>query len=458
MPSQLPGPVLSDYSLRFVPFNALLMPRKTLDGSSDAQATSPTMVESPADRASILVFISAHALGSLGFAVSIFAIWFGWLLPAAFTTPGSAAASPTAKEDSAEINKPVSKPRLAARQPRQSAPNTRAKAISPAPIRRASAPVAITPILVPRPEDVPSNPRRVYFKDSILPTVVRRNTMPEPEPVCVGAVPKSGTMSVPSSANNSRSASPVRMSSGAAVEGTEGVLDSDNSPHSSKASLHMQSCLQKFKRRKPVRSDSSEKDKQAGDQASITSTETSVSVKAGKRTSGGGFAAPWVLTRNRPAPDVTVSDSASSSPSRLSFGRRKSPARPSTSPESIPTTNSSSACPDSLLSPTFLSRKSQKRVSAPIPRTSPYGAPYFATPPLLLNNNSTKNYHAYLKSLPQFEDEVQSNLSSEGEGAELSRGRTPSIRRVNLASDPKTSPRRRSASEDWTQRPNSTRS
>lgn len=86
----------------------------------------------------------------------------------------------------------------------------------------------------------------------------------------VGLPPKSETTSVPSSPNNSRSASPVPMISGAQMEVTEdGVLDSDCSPHSSKASLHMQSCLQKFKRRKPTLSEN--QDKQA-DQASIAST------------------------------------------------------------------------------------------------------------------------------------------------------------------------------------------
>lgn len=170
--------------------------------------------------------------------------------------------------------------------------------------------------------------------------------------------------------------------------------------------------------------------------------------------------ASWALTRHRTAPDVTASDSGSSSPSRLSFTRRKSPARPSTSPGSNAASSTVTSAAPEILSPTFLSRKSQKRVSAPIPRTSPYGAPYFATPPLLLNNNaaSAKNYHAYLKGLPQFEDETQAAPASDVESLERSRGRTPSIRRVNLGTAPDTLPKRRSASEDWTQRPEAKRS
>lgn len=175
----------------------------------------------------------------------------------------------------------------------------------------------------------------------------------------------------------------------------------------------------------------------------FTFSETTVS-EPGKRASG-GIVAAWTLSRNKTASDVTAVESASPSPSRLSFARRMSPSRPATSPA----TPNSGRCND-CLSPTFLSRRAQKRVSAPIPRTSPYGAPYFATLPTGVNTD----YPAYLKGLPQFEDEIHPAPThpSDSEDAECHRGRTSSIRRVKLNAAPRIPTKRRSASVDWTPR------
>jgi hypothetical protein len=146
----------------------------------------------------------------------------------------------------------------------------------------------------------------------------------------------------------------------------------------------------------------------------------------------GGFVATWSNSRAR----TTGDDSEGfASPSRLSFVRLLSPGIPST-----PATPSSPRSAD-IQSPTFLSRKAERRRSTPIPRTSPYGAPYFASPPMLLDKNS---YPSYLKALPQFDDEFE--ISS-------ARGREPVTGKDSLDPSRRVIPKRRSASEDWTVRP-----
>ena len=156
-----------------------------------------------------------------------------------------------------------------------------------------------------------------------------------------------------------------------------------------------------------------------------------------KRTSG-GFVAAWSNSRARTAGDDTE---AFASPSRLSFVRLLSPGTPSTPASFTP----SSPAPANIQSPTFLSRKADRRRSTPIPRTRPYGAPYFASPPVLLDKNS---YPGYLKALPQFDDEFEFSSARASE-----RGREPVAGKDSLnPSRTRVIPKRRSASEDWTVR------
>ena len=131
------------------------------------------------------------------------------------------------------------------------------------------------------------------------------------------------------------------------------------------------------------------------------------------------------------------------SPSRLSFVRLLSPGTPSTAATSF--TPSSPGFAD-IQSPTFLSRKAERRRSTPIPRTRPYGAPYFASPPVLLDKN---NYPSYLKTLPQFDDEFEVSSARASE-----RGREPVVLGKDVLLNPsgRVVPKRRSASEDWTVR------
>ncbi|KAF8167399.1 hypothetical protein B0H34DRAFT_669859 [Crassisporium funariophilum] len=426
----------------YFPSTSLSMPPKATDESAaDPKYLALNDVNATGKgNASILIFISARALGSLGFAVSLFAIWFGWLLPASPTAPAAA-----------EFPSEIKKARPPLKHPRRSTPNSVTPPL-PTPFRRASAPVDLTPILGPHYEDahhVPS--RRVYFVDSPPAPIIRRNTMPEPSQtntqgqslcqVILGSItgsPRSSTPSLPPTPPN----------------GTQPGCDcldelapaSDSSRHSSQTSLvRPSSRLQKFKLGFNAKTNRNVNNDAQFDRESIASTETTISDKSAKRASG-GFAAVWSSSRPRTPPDVE-SDSAVPSPSAFSFARRMSPSRPATSPAPTTPTFASSVAAE-ILSPTFLSRKAQRRTSTPIPRTSPYGAPYFASPPVLLD----KSYPTYLKGLPQFEDEMlQSSRASDGEDGERSRGREPTIRRIALNPTRRSGvPKRRSASEDWT--------
>jgi hypothetical protein len=158
--------------------------------------------------------------------------------------------------------------------------------------------------------------------------------------------------------------------------------------------------------------------------------ESTVSEKVTKCSSG-GFVAAWSNSRARIAGDDTE---GFNSPSRLSFVRLLSPGIPSMA-----------ATPSSPGSADIQSCKADQRRSTPIPRTSPYGAPYFASPPVLLDKNS---YPGYLKTLPQFDDEFEFSSARASE-----KGREPVAETDSLNPSRRVIPKRRSASEDWTVRP-----
>lgn len=165
-------------------------------------------------------------------------------------------------------------------------------------------------------------------------------------------------------------------------------------------------------------------------------SESTTSELTAKRTSG-VFVAAWSNSRVR-----TARDEGYASPSRSSFVRLLSPSTPTTSTTFTP----ASPGPTDVLSPTSLCRKAERRSSAPIPRTHPYGAPYFASPPVSLHKNT---YSSYLKGPPQFEDEVQFSSARASE-----RGREPAtILRAPLNPGRRVIAKRGSASEDWTVRP-----
>ncbi|KAJ3514025.1 hypothetical protein NLJ89_g2609 [Agrocybe chaxingu] len=401
------------------------MPPNTLDHPANDSQTPPLNDQGGDASASVLVFLSARCIGSVGFAVSLFAIWFGWLLPAAIMAPAPPAA--------VEIN-----PSRVSSKPRRVTSAAPASRRLRKPIRRVSAPVDLTPILAPPAEDTQLASRHVYFVDKDLSPIVRRNTMPEP---CKSS-PTSQSIDQLIHDSLTQNLRPTPSTQPHCNSTEETPAESDSSRHSSRTSLLRHSRLHKLKLNFQSKSYRAELQDKPFDQSSLASTETGSSDKSARRASA-GFIAPWTLTRNRTASDVTA-EAATASPSRLSFRRRASPSRPGSSPARCP----ASAAAD-ILSPVFASRKAQKRISAPIPRTSPYGAPYFAAPPIA----SDTNYPAYLKTLPQFEDEIKgapTRTASDGEDVEPVRGRS-SIRRVSL-NPPQVLPKRRSASEDWTQR------
>ncbi|KAF6766744.1 hypothetical protein DFP72DRAFT_30121 [Ephemerocybe angulata] len=95
-------------------------------------------------------------------------------------------------------------------------------------------------------------------------------------------------------------------------------------------------------------------------------------------------------------------------PAILSLSWKQASTRSSCSSMCRSTSSKASSVPSpSTSSFTLLPKKSlkpQRRTSTPIPRTSPYEAPYFATPPLLLDDT----YSAYLRRQPRFEDDMRS--------------------------------------------------
>ena len=127
----------------------------------------------------------------------------------------------------------------------------------------------------------------------------------------------------------------------------------------------------------------------------------------------------FVLLRNRASPNTTRAEPPKDSPFRSTFRRCSSPARFDSSRTGHPSAAD-------VISPTFFTRKKQQRVSAPIPRTMPYGPPYFATPPIVLDNH----YSTHLKNLPQFRNEANSDPQAHQSDSEVTLGRA--IRRVSL--------------------------
>ena len=198
----------------------LLMVQKLNDKSTKDPNSTP--LDSTASQTSILVFLSARAIGSFGFAVvgvllctqltrhlivfqSLLAIWFGWLLPASLTT---------------SVTSEIKKPRLSLKHRR------RAVSWASTAVRRSSTPVDLAPILVPHVGE--NSSRRVSFADFPSTPAVRRNTLPEPRD---SFTPSISIISPP----HSRPGTPPN-----------GFLDNLNA-HDSDSSLSRPSRLQKLK-------------------------------------------------------------------------------------------------------------------------------------------------------------------------------------------------------------------
>lgn len=220
-------------------FRSSLMAQKPNDDPTNDPKSMPLNAQT-----SILVFISAHAISYLGFAVvrllfdpnlaklivpqSLFAIWFGWLLPASLTA--------STLSDTPEFKKTRPLPKHHRRSVSSSTRPTPSSNLNP--VRRASAPVdlAPVPILVPHPEDNSHDPsKRVYFADSPSSPVTRRNTMPTPKKPNNFLAASICAISRNSSSSPSRPETPPN-----------GSLDDPNA-HDSDSSLTKPSRLQKIK-------------------------------------------------------------------------------------------------------------------------------------------------------------------------------------------------------------------
>lgn len=176
-------------------------------------------------------------------------------------------ASAPASVDFPEIKK-TQKTRLPFRHPRRSEPVVSESKVIP--VRRASAPVDLTPIFVPNPDDGQNNSRRVYFADSPRMPIIRRNTMPEPK--CPRA-----SQQIDRTVGTTPFLSASTQLNADCDEET--LLDSDSLPSSSKTSSRPSSRLQKLKlgfNTKVIRPEVV--DKQL-DQASIASTGKHIFVK-----------------------------------------------------------------------------------------------------------------------------------------------------------------------------------
>ncbi|KAJ8518754.1 hypothetical protein ONZ45_g4208 [Pleurotus djamor] len=112
-----------------------------------------------------------------------------------------------------------------------------------------------------------------------------------------------------------------------------------------------------------------------------------------------GFVPPWAVPRSSPTSE-TVADSANEKPApatphRSFFSRRPQSARPSTSPSAASNITTSPERPPRPTTPTpappsatsiCFTRKADRRRSAPVPRTQPYDYPYFAAMPSTLDD------------------------------------------------------------------------
>lgn len=389
-----------------------LMPRTPFTQISNAtslnRATAPT---------SAFVIVLARTLSSAGFALSLLAIWVGWLLPL-----------------QSMQTKPI---------PRQRKTPPHLSNLPKYPHnRRASAPITLTPILEPREGGDDVIPKRVYFADRQSVAEQRRNTLPaesstsavieEPLPDAASKLPTVVPLLTPPATP------PVAKLCFDGID--DSVIDSDSSRHSSMASLLPSGRLQKLKLGFTGRAKRHVDNKHV-ETPSPVNLEGEGPVKSAKRRSG-GFNAPWSASRSRTPTEITIdSEPQTPSTSRLSLVRCFTPTRSNTCPPSTATSTCRSR-----------SRKAQRRTSTPIPRTSPYAAPYFASPPIILDDGYS--------GLPQLEDEVsftpkqspvigefgekQSNGWDQSHTTTSTHGRFPRVQRVIS--------KRRSASESWATR------
>jgi hypothetical protein len=149
------------------------------------------------------------------------------------------------------------------------------------------------------------------------------------------------------------------------------------------------------------------------------------------------FIPPWSHSKKGAPTDPLACLETASTRSNCSLSRQSTSSKGSSN--ASPTTTSF----------TLLPKKPTRRTTAPIPRTMPYEAPYFATPPVLPDDS----YSSYLRRLPQFEGDMHAPSvpldSSHSNPNSKIPAPTRESRSLGASSRTRPVPKRRSASEDW---------
>ncbi|TFK26637.1 hypothetical protein FA15DRAFT_262486 [Coprinopsis marcescibilis] len=199
--------------------------------------SSPVEPATPSGPLSVLLIISAKALSSVGFGMSVLAIWLRWMLPDAMLL--NIAQASTSEVSRVTIPQKAPKVRSSARSSSKPHPNP------PTPIRRKSAPVTVNPvpILDNHREMHPSQPshRRVYFADTKQP-LLRRNTSPAENPrVLADETPSPPPANVLTPViTESPLSSPVSLTTSYATSTTHdaaATIDTEPEPDTDKASI-----------------------------------------------------------------------------------------------------------------------------------------------------------------------------------------------------------------------------
>ncbi|KAG9222410.1 hypothetical protein CCMSSC00406_0002745 [Pleurotus cornucopiae] len=190
-------------------------------------------------------------------------------------------------------------------------------------------------------------------------------------------------------------------------------------------------------------------------------------VKPARKRPASGFVPPWILSRSSITSDITSETlPKTASPARSFFSRRPSSARQPTSPQSTRSSieqppRPSTPTPVSATTAGFCRSKVDRRRSAPVPRTQPYEYPYFAAMPTPYDDVNVVEEPVVKREPVDEVGRLTTRNSASPEPIVIeSDGRIgrPNSRQVNaieqaqLGLGRRPSSKRRSTSESWAQR------
>lgn len=424
----------------------------TLAMPPHAMDRTPPGQRPPNWTASVFIIISAKAFSSVGFGLSLLAIWFGWALPDGLLPGQPPVAAPALRE---------SLPTRKGHRRTRSAVHKR-KSTSPKASRRLSSPLPLPPAPIFGVQENATRPvpaRHVSFVDA---GPVRRNSapperQPHENPLIPSPPPHSQLFSeaVTTSPVSSTSSLPTTsLPSNPPIEDDRQSMNSDTSrrstaPSNSRPSTpvfrRLRLTFSAKRKRTPTCDLPATPELDANMELEPAPEPPVVPVAASIKRS---FTPPWCHSRKSSSTDPVASLDTASAQSSSPVGLAQA--------KSTSTSSKGSTCSSQATSSfTSISKKSQRRISTPIPRTLPYEAPYFATPPLLLDNS----YSAYLRRLPRFEDEIhpapegdQSRSHSHPRGRGTSKDPVTQLAPRSNGQRTRVIPKRRSASEDWSPR------